>query len=184
MLMTVNSLPVLAYAVFTLSGGISWAQSSEPHDAWLMKNYRFTGPPPAGTVRPTDPVLAELREIQNTVMAILRKANFGEYPDYAAALAAAAQAAANAQLIGAITECLQSTQTMAASAEPKSDAPPYLIAFKDRTLEAATAYWVDGSMLNYMTLTGAHVQVRLGLVDRRLSTELNRQRKLEFRLPE
>jgi hypothetical protein len=183
-MLTVNSVRVLASAVLILSGGISWAQSSEPRDAWLMKNYRFTGPPPAGTIRPTDPVLSELREIQNTVLAILRKANFGEYPDYGAALAAAAQATANAQLIGAITERLQSPQARAASAELKSDARPYLIAFKDHTLEAATAYWVDSSMLHYMTLTGAHVQVRLSLVDRSLSMELNRQRKLEFRIPE
>jgi hypothetical protein len=39
-------------------------------------------------------------------------------------------------------------------------------------------------MLNYITLQGAHVLVRLDLVDGGFSSELNRQRGLEFRLPD
>jgi hypothetical protein len=39
-------------------------------------------------------------------------------------------------------------------------------------------------MLNYLTLQGMHVIVRLDLVDRGLSRDLNRQRNLELRLPE
>jgi hypothetical protein len=38
-------------------------------------------------------------------------------------------------------------------------------------------------MLNYVTLQGVHVMVRLDLVDRDLSRDLNRQRNVEFRLP-
>jgi hypothetical protein len=37
-------------------------------------------------------------------------------------------------------------------------------------------------MLNYSTLQGAHVSVRLDLVDGGFSSELNRQRGLELRL--
>ena len=55
---------------------------------------------------------------------------------------------------------------------------------KDKTINAAAAYWVDGPMLNYVTQQGVHVIVRLDLVDRGLSRELNRQRNVEFRLPE
>jgi hypothetical protein len=39
-------------------------------------------------------------------------------------------------------------------------------------------------MLNYVTLQGIHIIVRLDLVDRTLSRDLNRQRNVEFRLPE
>ena len=53
-----------------------------------------------------------------------------------------------------------------------------------RIENAATSYWVDGSMLNYITLQGSHLIVRLDLVDRNLSNELNRQQKVEFRLPQ
>jgi hypothetical protein len=55
---------------------------------------------------------------------------------------------------------------------------------KDKTINAATSYWVDGPMLNYVTLQGVHVIVRLDLVDRGLSRDLNRQRNVELRLPE
>jgi hypothetical protein len=165
--------------------GVSRAQAPS-HDAWLMQNYRFTGPPPPDELGPVDPVLTELREIQSTVRTILRRAKLEG--DYAAALAAAAQAAANAQLIGAITEQQQAAQAAksakSATGEAQSPAPFFLIALKDKTIDAATAYWVAGLMLNYVTLQGVHVIVRLDLVDRDLSRDLNRQRNVEFRLPE
>jgi hypothetical protein len=157
--------------------GVSRAQSAPPHDAWLMQNYRFTGPPPPSEARPVDPVLTELQEIQSTVRTILRRAKLEG--DYEAALAAAAQAAANAELIGAIAKKQQDAQT-----EAQSLAQYFLIALKDKTINAVTSYWVDGLMLNYVTLQGVHVMVRLDLVDRALSRDLNRQRNVEFRLPE
>ena len=40
-------------AIFvTLTIGISPAQLRPNHDAWLMRNYRFTGPPPPGERNP------------------------------------------------------------------------------------------------------------------------------------
>ena len=148
-----------------------------------MQNYRFTGPPPPNESGAIDPVVSELRQIQNTVLAILRKADFAK--DYEPALAAAAQATANAQLIGSLTEHQQPPKTgKAASSEMKSAPPIYLIALKDKAIDAATSYWVEGFMLNYITLQGAHVMVRLDLVDHSFSRELNRQRGLEFRVPE
>jgi hypothetical protein len=113
----------------------------------------------------------------------MRKANFGQ--DYEAALAAAAQAAANAQLIGVITERLESATAAKTTAdETKSDTPTYLIALKDHTIVLASAYWTDKLMLHYMTPQGAHVQIRLDLVDVDLSTRLNREKNLEFNLPQ
>jgi hypothetical protein len=165
--------------------GVSRAQSPPAHDAWFMQNYRFAGPPPPGELKSVDPVLTELREIQSKVLTILRRARLER--DYEAALAAAAQAVANAQLIGAMTERQQATQAgelaKSATDEAQSPAQFFLIALKDRTINAVTSYWVDGPMLNYITLPGAHVMVRLDLVDLGLSRELNRQRNVEFRLP-
>jgi hypothetical protein len=150
-----------------------------------MKNYHFTGPPAPGSIQPVDPVVAELRRIQNTVLSVMRKTDFGE--DYEGTLAAAAQAAANAQVIGAINERLRTPAPgsgIAEAAKPDQAGPIYYLAFKDRTVDSATAYWLDGSMLHYMTRQGAHVQVRMTLVDAGLSNRLNRMRNLEFALPE
>src|SRR5579872_3284913 len=167
---------VVVCAVFALVSGVGRAQSSDPKESWLMQNYRFTGPPPPGEIRATDPVESDLKEIQNTLLSILRKANFAG--DYDAALAAAAQAAANAQLLGAMAQQRQPAPRPQTTATPevKPDAPIYLIAFKDRTIEAASSYWVDRAMLHCITLQGAHEQVRLDLVDRQASAELNRRR--------
>jgi hypothetical protein len=148
-----------------------------------MQNYRFAGPPPPGATPVADPVIAQLQEIQNTTLAILRKANFAG--DYEAALAAASQAVANAQLIGAMTERRQAAQTSKTSADETAPKPAvYLIALRDRSIQAATSYWSDGTMLHCITLDGAHEQIRLDLVDRKLSSELNHRRSMEFRLPE
>ncbi len=170
--------------------GVSHAQLPPAHDAWLMRNYHFTGPPPPGEVKPAvDPVLAEIRAIQSRVRTILHRAEF-EY-DYEAALAASAQAVANAQLIGAITEHQQAVQAAqavqvakSATEEAQPPGPFFLIALKDKTINAAASYWVDGPMLNYVTQQGVHVIVRLDLVDRGFSRDLNRQRNVEFHLPE
>ena len=167
-----------------LSAGVSRAQPPQPRGNWMLKNYHFTGPPAPGSIAPADPVVSELRQIQSTLMTIMRRAEF--FDDFEAAMAAAAQAAANAQLIGTIQERLAAAASAkAAAAESRSDASAaiYSIAFKDHTVEAATAYWADDLMLHYMTAGGAHVQVRLDRVDRELSGKLNRLKGVEFSLP-
>jgi len=171
----------IAYLALTVSGGVSRAQPPEGRDAWMMKNFHFTGPPAPVAVVPADPVISELRQIQNALLSIMRKADFGE--DYETALAAAGQAAQNAQLIGAITQRLESaTAAKTTAEETKSDGPVYTIALKDHTIQLASAYWSDGLMLHYMTRQGTHVQIRLDLVDLDLSTRLNREKNLEFKL--
>jgi len=161
---------------------ISLAQTKEPSDAWLMQNYRFAPPPAPGEIKPVSPTLGQLQEIQNTTLNILRKANFDG--DYEAALAAAAQATATAQLIGALTgefKPLMPPQQRPAVEERKKqdEAPTYLIALKDNTVQAATEVWADRLMLHYRTPQGAHEQVRLDRVDWKVSEELNRRRKEE-----
>ena len=158
------------------------AQTKEPSDAWLMQNYRFAPPPAPGEIRPVGPALGQLQEIQNTTLNILRKANL--YGDFEAALAAAAQATATAQLIGALTGEMKPpmppSQRPAIEQQKKPGEPPtYLIAFKDDTIQAATEVWADRLMLHFRTPQGAHEQVRLDRVDWKLSEELNRRRKAE-----
>src|SRR5690349_11262752 len=107
------SRSLLACAAFVLAGFIlagfpALAQTSEPRDAWLMRNYHFTGPVGGGETQPDDP-RAQLDEIQRTVLSILRKTNFAG--DYEAALAAAAQAAANVQFQAAMAARKQTSQS-------------------------------------------------------------------------
>jgi len=158
-----------------LASAACFAQSREPSDAWLMQNYRFAGPPAPGEIPPVSPTVAQLQEIQNTTLSILRKANFAG--DYEAALAAAAQATATAQLIGTITGQLKPPQMAPPAAkEPAPQAPAaYLIALQDRTILAAPKVWTDRVMLHYLTPQGAHGQVRLDLVDWKISAALNRR---------
>jgi len=59
----------------------------------------------------------------------------------------------------------------------------FLIAMKDHTIYAASAYWVENNTLNYITIQGSQNSASLDLVDRDLSQRLNRDRKVSFGLP-
>jgi len=62
--------------------------------------------------------------------------------------------------------------------------PIYLIAFRGQdNIRAAEAYWVEGSTIHYVTLQHEHKQAPLDSVDRAFSSRLNRERRLDFRLP-
>jgi hypothetical protein len=163
-------------SLFFLAAATCFAQSREPSDAWLIENYRFAGPPAPGEIPQVSPTVAQLQEIQNTTLSILRKANFAG--DYEAALAAAARATATAQLIGALTGQLKPPQPAPPPAkEPAPKAPAaYRIALEDRTIVTAPKVWSDGTVLHYLTPQGAHGQVRLDRVDWKLSAALNYDR--------
>jgi hypothetical protein len=60
--------------------------------------------------------------------------------------------------------------------------PIYLVAFKDRAIRAVAAYWVDGNTLHYVTLERQEHQVSLDAVDRAMSEQLNRERRVPFSL--
>jgi hypothetical protein len=62
-------------------------------------------------------------------------------------------------------------------------APIYLLAFTDHTIRAAAAYWMDGKTLHYVTLEHEQKQAPLDTVDRDLSVQLNRERRVPFSLP-
>jgi hypothetical protein len=62
--------------------------------------------------------------------------------------------------------------------------PIYLIALKNQdNIRAAEAYWVDDGTVHYVTLQHEHKQVPLASVDRAFSYRLNRERRVDFRLP-
>jgi hypothetical protein len=69
-------------------------------------------------------------------------------------------------------------------AAPANAAPAvYLIAFRDHTIHAAAAYWADRGTLHYVTLDHEEKLVPLNTVDRDLSAQLNRERRVAFSLP-
>ena len=55
---------------------------------------------------------------------------------------------------------------------------------KDHTIYPAIAYWVENDTLNYITEQGVRNRVSLGLVDRDFSVQLNKERDIDFALPE
>jgi len=176
-------VPFTLGTVSMLTAVTCLAQIKPPSDAWLMQNYRFAKPPAPGEIKPVSPVVAQLQEIQNTMLNMLHKADFAW--DFEAALATAAQATANAQLLGVITGELKPpapAQPRGAAMEtPDREDPIYVIAFRDHTLKEATSVWRDDRMVHYVTPQGGHEQVRLDLVDWKLSTELNQRREVADR---
>lgn len=58
----------------------------------------------------------------------------------------------------------------------------YLIAFRDQSIQAAYAYWVDGNTLHYVTVQGSHNRATLDLIDRDMSDRLNHERGIDFSL--
>jgi hypothetical protein len=73
-----------------------------------------------------------------------------------------------------------------AVAEPARISEPshYVIAFKDHSIYAAVAYWVDGETLHYFTTGNTHNQASISLVDRELTEKLNKDTGLEVKLPQ
>ena len=69
------------------------------------------------------------------------------------------------------------------SQEQKYETPLFLIAFKDGTIRAVVAYWVDGATLHYVSMEHEQKQAPLSSVDRDLSERFNRERNVTFRLP-
>lgn len=69
------------------------------------------------------------------------------------------------------------------TAEPSPPEPDhYLIAFKDHTIYAAVAFWLDGDTLHYFTAGNQHNQVSLSLIDKDLTQRLNREAGIDMRL--
>ena len=61
--------------------------------------------------------------------------------------------------------------------------PVYLIAFRDHSIRAVVAYWVEGNTLHYVSLEHESRQATLDSVDRDMSRQLNAERRVPFSLP-
>ena len=72
----------------------------------------------------------------------------------------------------------------AAAQPPAAPSVYFLIAMKDHTIYPAIAYWVQNGTLNYITQQGVRREVPLTQVDREFSTQLNKERNIDFALPE
>jgi endonuclease YncB( thermonuclease family) len=70
-----------------------------------------------------------------------------------------------------------------AAAATNSGPTLYLIAFRDHTIRAVVAYWVDGNTLHYVTADHESKQVLLDSVDRDMSRQINAERHVQFSLP-
>jgi hypothetical protein len=65
-------------------------------------------------------------------------------------------------------------------------APPasyYLIAYKDKSIFSAMAYWVEGDTLHYVTTQNTHNQASLSLIDLEQTYKLNSDRSVPFTIP-
>ncbi|HUB81256.1 MAG TPA: hypothetical protein VMB03_20785 [Bryobacteraceae bacterium] len=71
-----------------------------------------------------------------------------------------------------------------ASQAASNGSPIYLIANKDQTIHAAASYWIEGRTLHYVTLQHEEKQVPLDSLDRSLTLQLNRERRVPFQLPQ
>ncbi len=65
-----------------------------------------------------------------------------------------------------------------------SDGKPtiYLIAFKDHRIVEALGYWIQGTMLHYVSVEYALNHASISLVDPDVSRRLNHERGIEFTL--
>ncbi len=59
----------------------------------------------------------------------------------------------------------------------------YLIAFSDHSIQAATAYKVEGDQIHWITRTGEEKQAPLSSVDVGFSKQINRDRQVDFQIP-
>jgi hypothetical protein len=59
----------------------------------------------------------------------------------------------------------------------------YLIAFKAGAIYPTLAYWVEGDTLQYISMDKTLNKASMDLIDRDLSTRLNKERNVEFSLP-
>jgi hypothetical protein len=71
-------------------------------------------------------------------------------------------------------------RTPVAPGEPAPTSDYYLIAYKNRHVITALAYWVDGETLHYVTAANVHNQSSLNLIDLDLTTRLNADREVPF----
>ncbi len=85
---------------------------------------------------------------------------------------------------GAYPPAPSSADASPAAGDPLAPAENYyLIAYKNRSVYAALAYWVEGNTLHYVTIQNTHNQASLDLIDVELTKNMNRTRNVPFTVP-
>jgi len=74
----------------------------------------------------------------------------------------------------------RSPEDYGASHESQNAPMLYLIAFRDKTIRAAMTYWVQDDTLHYLDTDHQEQRAALSSVDRQLSAQLNRERRVPF----
>ena len=74
-------------------------------------------------------------------------------------------------------------ETAPAGGSATNSSPIYLIAQKDGEIQAAGSYWIVGQTLHYVTLDRQEKQVEISSIDRALTQQLNRERRVSITLP-
>ena len=69
------------------------------------------------------------------------------------------------------------------SPRASTSSPIYLFAFADQAIRAASSYWVEGRTLHYVNLQREEKQAPLDSLDRALTLQLNRERRVSIQLP-
>jgi len=77
----------------------------------------------------------------------------------------------------------QQPQTQPQSSNGNQAQNYWLIAFTDHTIQAATAYKVEGDQFHWITREGREMQVPLSRVDIPYSQQLNRDRNVDLQIP-
>ena len=67
--------------------------------------------------------------------------------------------------------------------DPSGEPTTYLLAFRNNNVETCVTYWVEGATLHYVTRDHVMREAPLESVDREQSQQLNRERQVNFRLP-
>jgi hypothetical protein len=71
-----------------------------------------------------------------------------------------------------------------AAARAEAERPTiFLIAFKDKRIIPALAFWVEGDTLVYVNREETINRASLELIDKEFSKQLNKQQKLDFNVP-
>jgi len=68
-------------------------------------------------------------------------------------------------------------------AQSGNSSPIYLFAFQDQSIRAASSYRIENQTLHYVTLQREEKQAPLGTLDRELTLQLNRERRIAINIP-
>jgi hypothetical protein len=81
-----------------------------------------------------------------------------------------------------VTSCVSAVQGTPNKANNSGKPTIYLIAFKDHRIMQALGYWIEGTMLHYVSVDYAFNHASISLIDSDVSQRLNHERGIEFTL--